>query len=281
MRMGNRAIVQNCINQGKIITFAQTFLYILESRPKISALCITLNEAEVLEGFLKSLDFVDEIVLVDSYSEDATVQIAKEFEKVQVYQRRFDNFSDQKNYAISKAQHEWLLFFDPDEEITPALRDEILQAIHDTDKVAFLVRRQLYFMGKKIRYSGFQTDWVVRIFKNGHGHYNGNLVHETLAVEGPVGKLKTRFPHHTYKSFDAYTAKLHQYSTLQARMLYEKKKKPKLHHFIVRPWYRFWHQYILRLGVLDGKEGFILAYINAFSVFKRYVNLWLLYRKIN
>jgi hypothetical protein len=104
-------------------------------------------------------------------------------------------------------------------------------------------------------------------------------VHETLTATGKTGKLKSRLPHHTYKSFDDYTAKLHHYSKLQAQMLYEKGKKPSLVHFLWRPWYRFWHQYLIRLGILDGKEGFILAYINAFSVFKRYVNLWLLYRK--
>jgi len=135
-------------------------------------------------------------------------------------------------------------------------------------------------MGKKIKYSGFQTDWVIRLFKKECGKYDGNLVHETLQVTGATSKLKTRVPHHTYKSFDDYTGKLHRYSQLQAQMLYEKKKKPNLSHFLFRPFYRFWHQYLLRLGILDGKEGFILAYINAFSVFKRYVNLWLLYRKI-
>lgn len=136
-------------------------------------------------------------------------------------------------------------------------------------------------MGKKIKYSGFQTDWVIRLFKKDCGKYNGNLVHETLDVNGTTAKLKTRVPHHTYKNFDDYTSKLHRYSKLQAQMLYEKGKRPNLIHFFFRPFYRFWHQYLLRLGILDGKEGFILAYINAFSVFKRYVNLWLLYRKIN
>jgi hypothetical protein len=102
-----------------------------------------------------------------------------------------------------------------------------------------------------------------------------------LDANGATAKLKSRLPHHTYKSFDDYTGKLHRYSALQARMLYDKGEKPNLFHFLFRPCYRFWHQYILRLGILDGKEGFILAYINAFSVFKRYVNLWLLYRRIN
>jgi glycosyltransferase involved in cell wall biosynthesis len=253
----------------------------LEQQPKITALAITLNEAEVLPDFLKSLDFVDEIIIVDSFSTDETVTIAKQFKKVKVFERAFDNFSAQKNFAISKTSNNWVLFFDPDEEITREVKTEIQNVLKNPTADAYYIRRQLYFMGKKIKYSGFQTDWVIRLFKKDAGRYNGNLVHETLEVTGTTGKLKTRVPHHTYKSFDDYTGKLHKYSLLQAKMLYEKKKKPNVSHFLFRPFYRFWHQYILRLGILDGKEGFILAYINAFSVFKRYVNLWLMYRKIN
>ncbi len=249
--------------------------------PNISALAITLNEAENIQSFIESLDFVDEIIIVDSFSTDETVTLAQQFEKVTVHQRKFDNFSEQKNYAISKASNDWILFFDPDEEITSDVKKEILQTLQNPKADAYFIRRQLYFMGKKIKYSGFQTDWVVRLFHKNHGKYDGNLVHETLHVTGTTGKLKTRVPHHTYKSFDDYTAKLHRYSSLQARMLYEKGKKPRWFHFVFRPLYRFWHQYLLRLGILDGKEGFILAYINAFSVWKRYINLWLLYRKLN
>jgi glycosyltransferase involved in cell wall biosynthesis len=253
----------------------------LENSVKISALAITLNEAEVIEDFIKSLWFADEIIIVDSFSTDQTKALASKHEKVTVLERKFDNFSEQKNYAISQATHDWVVFFDPDEEITKAMADEIKLSLTAPKAIAYFVKRELYFMGKRIKFSGFQTDWVIRIFNKHHCHYNGNLVHETLDAKGATAKLKTRLPHHTYKSFDDYTAKLHRYSALQARMLYDKKKKPNLFHFMFRPFYRFWHQYLLRLGILDGKEGFILAYINAFSVFKRYVNLWLLYRRID
>ena len=253
----------------------------LDNLTKISALAITLNEADVIENFIRQIDFADEIVIVDSFSTDDTVEIASKYDKVKVVQRKFDNFSEQKNFAISQAKNDWVIFFDPDEEVTDSLKDEILEVLKNPSAIAYLVKRQLYFMGKKIRYSGFQTDWVVRLFHKDHCRYNGALVHETIQTDGKTGRLKHRLPHHTYKSFDDYTGKLHRYSALQARMLYDKGKKPNLSHFLWRPFYRFWHQYLIRLGILDGKEGFILAYINAFSVFKRYVNLWLLYRRID
>ncbi|MDX1462406.1 MAG: glycosyltransferase family 2 protein [Marinirhabdus sp.] len=248
---------------------------------KISALAITLNESEHIEAFIKSLWFADEIIIVDSFSTDATVSLAESADKVTVYQRTFDNFSSQKNFAISKAQYDWVVFFDPDEHITKPLADEIVATVASAEHQGYLVKRDFYFMDRHIKHSGFQSDWVVRLFKRSQGQYNGNLVHETLSIDGTTGKLQHSLPHYTYKNFDDYTRKQHNYSALQAQMMYDKGKKATLFHFLIRPWYRFWHQYIVRLGFLDGKEGFILAYVSAFTVFKRYVNLWLLYRKID
>lgn len=253
----------------------------MEQPAKISALAITLNEAEAIESFIESLWFADEIIIVDSHSTDNTLTRASKYEKVKTLTRSFDNFSDQKNFAIEQASHDWIVFFDPDEEISKALGEEIVATVKDPKANGYFVRREFHFMGKRINYSGLQNDWVIRLFHKDHGRYNGNLVHETLEVTEPTAKLKTSVPHYTYKTFDEYTAKMHKYSALQAQMLYEKKKKPTLFHFLFRPWYRFWHQYLIRSGFMDGKEGFILAYVSAFSVFKRYVNLWLLYRKIN
>lgn len=244
--------------------------------PKISALAITLNEEENIEKYLENLHFADEIILVDSNSTDRTVELASKHPKVQVYLRKFDNFSSQKNYAISLAKNDWVVFFDLDEEVTKDLTTEILTTVKNPHNIAYFVKRDYHFMGKRIKYSGFQSDDVIRLFNKKYCRYNDNLVHELLIADGPTGKLKNAVPHYTYKSLDHYTGKLHQYSELQAKMLFEKRKKPNLYHFLFRPFYRFWYQYIIRLGILDGKEGFVLAYINAFSVFKRYVNLWIL-----
>lgn len=248
---------------------------------QISALAITLNEAPNLEKYIESLWFANEIIIVDSYSTDNTLSLLEKYPQVTVYQRAFDNFSNQKNFAIEKATNEWVTFFDPDEEISEDLANEILEKYNSkSNVVAYHVKRNIVFMGKRIKYSGFQNDKVFRFFKKTKCTYE-NLVHEKLKTTGPTETLKTHALHFTYKSFDDYTGKLHHYSDLQADMLYAKNVKPTLYHFLFRPWYRFWSQYILRLGILDGKEGFILAYINAFTVFKRYVKLWLLYRKID
>ena len=252
----------------------------MKNQTKISAVIITLNEEKALPAFLDSFWFAHEIIILDSYSTDNTLAIAKNNEKVKVYQRTFDDFSSQKNAAISKASHDWIVFFDPDEKITKQLSQEILNTLKDPKAIAYYVNREFHFMGKQIRFSGLQNDNVIRLFNKNYCVYNDNLVHEVLKTSGITATLKNKLPHYTYTTFDNYTTKMHHYSALKAKMLYNKGIKPKGYHFFFRPWWRFVNQYFFKLGILDGKRGFILAYVSAFSVFKRYVNLWLLYRNI-
>jgi glycosyltransferase involved in cell wall biosynthesis len=246
----------------------------------ISALAITHNEEEHIERFIKSLAFADEIIIVDSNSSDDTVDRAKSL-GAKVIQRDFDNFSSQKNFALQQAKHDWIVFFDLDEVISEALAEEIKnKTINSKGILAFKVKRNFFFMGKPMKHSGFQNDFVFRLFKKSACKFNANMVHEVLEVNGKTGVLKNASNHYTYKSFDAFNSKLTRYSRLQAKALYKKNKRPNLYHFLFRPWWRFFHQYIIKLGILDGKEGFILAYCNAFAVFKRYLYLWTMYRKI-
>jgi len=250
----------------------------LKKNTKVSALAITLNEASTIKKLIEGVSFADEIIIVDSYSTDDTVAIANEYDNVKVIQREFNNFSDQKNFAISKASNDWIVFFDPDEEITKELVQEIKNTLQNPKSIAYYVKRRLYFMNKKIKYSGFQTDQVIRLFNKNYCKYNGQFVHETLSVNGKTAMLKACLPHHTYRSFEEYKQKLNNYNSLQAKMLFNKGKKATFFHLVFRPTYRFWNQYFMRRGILDGWEGFILAYINAHSVFNRYVKLRLLHK---
>lgn len=261
-----------------VYTPKNTSLNKLES--KITALAITLNEEENVKRFVESLSFADEIIFVDSNSTDKTVEIAKSL-GVNVIQREFDNFSNQRNFAISHAKNDWIVFFDLDEIVTAELKAEILSVTSSpTDIVAYYTKRNFHFMGKHIKYGGWQSDKAIRVFNKKYCQYNGNLVHETVAAEGKVGHLKEQVNHYSYKSLDNYNSKLNLYSKLQAESLYLKNKRPNAYHFFIRPQYRFLWQYIYRLGFLDGKEGFVLAYVHAFSVFKRYLQLWMMYRKL-
>lgn len=248
---------------------------------KITALAITFNEEENVKRYIESLSFADEIIFVDSNSTDKTIELAKEM-NIKVIERKFTNFSDQRNYAINQAKNDWIVFFDLDEIITKELEEEIkLKVSNPGLKVAFFVKRNFFFMGKHIKFGGWQNDKAIRLFNKKYCTYNGNLVHEEVKATGSIGILKNRLNHYSYKNFDNYNDKLNLYSKLQAENLYKRRIKPNAYHLILRPMYRFIWQYLFRLGILDGKEGFILAYVHSFSVFKRYLQLWMMYRKID
>ena len=258
-------------------------IYMSENYPtkKITALAITFNEEENVKRYVESLSFADEIIFVDSLSTDKTVELAKEM-GVNVIERKFINFSEQRNYAIQQAKNDWIVFFDLDEIITKDLEEEIKYKINNPNsKVAFFVKRHFFFMEKHIRFGGWQNDKAIRLFNKNFCQYNGNLVHEEVKAKGNIGVLKNGLNHYSYKNFDNYNDKLNLYSNLQAENLYIKKTRPNAYHLVFRPMYRFLWQYIFRLGFLDGKEGFILAYVHSFSVFKRYLQLWMMYRKID
>ncbi|WP_372753280.1 glycosyltransferase family 2 protein [Mariniflexile sp.] len=247
----------------------------------ISALAITYNEEKHIERFIKSLSFADEIVIIDSNSSDKTVEIAKAH-NAKVIIRDFDNFSAQKQFALEQAKHDWVVFFDLDEDISEALATEIQEKIKvKHDVTAYKVKRNFYFMGKHMKYSGFQNDVVFRVFKKSHATFSSNPVHETLSVNGNTEVLKNTSNHYSYCTFDSFNQKLTSYSKLQAQMLYDKKVRPNFYHFVIRPFWRFFHQFFIKFGILDGKEGFILAYLNAFGVLKRYLFLWTMYRRID
>ncbi len=147
-------------------------------------------------------------------------------------------------------------------------------------KEGYWIFRTYHFMGRRIKYSGWQTDKTIRLFQRDKAHYTG-LVHEKMHIDGSVGFLKNKMAHYGHRSFDHYIRKMNHYKWLQAKELHAKGKSLNLFHFTVKPAFRFFHHYIIRLGFLDGTHGFILAILQAHGVFTRYVNIgsyWLLKR---
>ena len=246
---------------------------------KITAIIPTLNEEIHIEAAIKSVDFADEIIVIDSYSTDNTVLLAEKH-NVKIIKREFDDFSSQKNFAISKAKHAWIYVLDADERVTPEVRKEILDAVENPkDYVGFYVGRSYYFAGKKIKYSGWQTDKVARLFLKENCEYRG-VVHETIFTEKKLGFFKNKIDHFGYRSYNHYINKIHHYSSLKAKELHKAGKKVNAYHFIIKPTYRFFMHYFVRLGFLDGYAGFILCKALAYSVYVRFVKLWLLNKGI-
>ena len=237
--------------------------------PKISALVITLNEAKNLPELIKSLDFTDEIIIVDSFSSDNTLEILSEYSHVKVYQHEFSDFSSQRNIALKYASNEWILFIDADERISGNLKKEILETISkEQTKDGYFFKRRFYFIDKKVRFSGLRTDKNLRLFKKENATYSG-LVHEKLNIKN-TGVFKNFLSHFSYSSYEHFRDKIFYYNKLKAKEKINKGYDPSLLKKFLHPKYTFLNRYLLRLGILDGKRGYIICKIYSDGVVVRY-----------
>lgn len=244
--------------------------------PKITILIPTFNEERNIRDAIASADWADEVLVVDSYSRDNTTAIATEM-GARLLEHEYINSASQKNWAIPKATHEWVMVLDADERITPELRAEIEAFIANPgDDSAMRIYRANHFMGKPIRYCGWQHDSVLRVFPRDRTTYLNREVHADAIVEGGgnVRIAKSRMPHYTFDSFDQYMKKFDRYTTWAAGDRAGRTKKVTAIHLLGRPTWRFFKQYILRLGILDGRAGLVVCMLASFSVFLKYAKLW-------
>ncbi|VXC10407.1 Glycosyltransferase involved in cell wall bisynthesis [Flavobacterium sp. 9R] len=241
----------------------------------LSALIITFNEESNIKSAIENLSFADEIIIVDSHSTDATVSIASSFENVKIIQNKFINYADQRNFAINLASYPWILFIDADERINPALEEEIKNIIQKENSIiAYEFNRTFLFNKQPLHFSGWQTDKIYRLFRKENGYYDGNkIVHEKLIVNGKSGAVKNKLLHYSYTDYSSYKYKMIQYGKMKAIEELNKGTVPNVFHFYIRPAYQFLYQYIIRLGILDGKKGMIICYLNAYSVYERFQEL--------
>lgn len=240
---------------------------------KITAIIPTFNEEDNIQRALNSVSFADEIIVIDSYSTDKTVKIVRENKNIKLIQRKFDDFSSQKNFAIQQAKHDWIFLLDADEEVTVELEKEVLEIVTSkTNFVAFYVYRSYFFKQAKLNFTGWQRDKVIRLFKKRNNVYKGK-VHEKIKTTGEVGFLKNKLNHYSYKSYDQYRLKLQRYAKLQALELFEKGKIINLYHILLKPFIRFFIQFFIKLGFLDGRRGLVISFVHSLGVFLRYIEL--------
>lgn len=248
---------------------------------KISVLIITLNEEANIQTLLDDLDFADEIIIVDSYSTDKTKEIAQSFSKVSFIENKFKNYSSQRNFAISLAKNDWILFLDADERLTPALKKEIKETLRTNETyTAFLFYRKFMFKNVVLNFSGWQSDKIFRLFNKNFVKYRPEkLVHEKLNVIGKIGTFKNKLIHYSYSDYKSYKIKMERYGKFKAQEMYFKKRKMYFFLPIFHPVYIFLYNYFVRLGFLDGNKGITICYLNAYSVSVRYKELNLLCKK--
>jgi len=244
---------------------------------KISVIVITKDEEKNISDCLKSVEWADEIIVVDSESTDRTIELAKQFTE-EIFIRKWEGYVPQKKYALSLAKNEWVLSLDADERITPELKDEIFK-LSTGEFSGFKIRRKNFLLKKEIKSCGWENDYQLRLMRKDKASFSDRLVHEKFVVDGEVGTLKNPMLHYTFSSFEEYFEKINNYTSLKAQELFIKKKR-------IGGWTIFSHTisaffafFIIRLGFKDGVYGLIISLLHSVSTMMNYIKLWELQSK--
>lgn len=241
--------------------------------PRLSVVIITKNAAAHITRCLTSVSWADEIIILDSGSVDDTLARARIFTDKIFTNTDWQGFGVQKNRALSYAQGDWVLSLDADEEVTPALKQEIFHALTQSH-AAFRIPRQSCYCGRWMKHSGWSPDYVLRLFQRDAARFSDDLVHEQLLLlTGTQGTLNTPLLHYSFSSLEEVLAKVDTYSTASAQMRFQRGKRGSLRQAIVHGLWSFFRTYILHAGFLDGREGFMLAVSNAEGTYYRYLKL--------
>lgn len=240
---------------------------------KISAVAIVLNEEKDLPRLLKTLKWVDEVVVVDGGSTDKTAEVAKRT-GTKVYQRTFNNFASQKNFALSQAANDWVLAVEADEEIPPELAAEVREVIKNKEYVAYLVPRRNIIFGKEIKHSNWAPDVHIWLFRRLAGQWQGAVHEEFVVKKGRVGRLKNAKIHYNYDSVSEFLAKANRYSELEAKSLAASGVRFSFFRLFWNPAFDFCRRFFYKLGFLDGLHGLFLSLLQAIYLISVQVKLW-------
>lgn len=253
----------------------------MEMRAKLSVIIITKNEEKNIVDCLESVKWADEIIIVDAFSSDSTIEIARKYTD-KVFQKEWIGFADQKSYALKLASNEWVLSLDADERVSESLRIKLLSMLSDLSELnkfsGFKIKRDNYFLGKKINSCGWNKDFQLRFFKKSVTRLTNRLVHEGFEVSGEIGSIKEPILHLSYKSINETIEKINHYSSLEAL---EKSSKLKVNFFtiIFFPALYFIQHFLFRYGFIDGMYGFLVSLFHAWTKLLVQLKIWELQRK--
>ena len=241
----------------------------------LSVVIITKNEAENIGRCLDSVSWVDEIIVLDSGSEDDTVSICRQYTD-KVYETDWPGFGIQKQRALNKATGDWILSIDADEVVTTELRAEIEQALQQNKFQAFEIPRLSRYCGREMRHGGWWPDYVLRLFVRHVARFSVDIVHERVIVDAPVGRLVSPFLHDTAVDLEEILVKVNSYSTLGSKMLYDQGARSSIIKALLKGVWTFNRTYWLKVGFLDGAQWLMLAVSNAESTYYKYLKLYCL-----
>lgn len=245
------------------------------TRPKLTALVTSYNEEANIGECLESVRFADETLLVDSFSTDRTLEIARAIPGIRILQREYFGSAAQKNWAMDQVETPWTLIVDADERVPPELADEILDVLESGPRAdTYFLRRENVMVDKVIRHSGWSTDKVVRLIRKGTARYPNRRVHADIPPSGPAPVLGIALRHITFRSFDQYLEKLQRYALWGAADLYRSGRRCGFVQLTLRPLWRFLRTYVVQAGFLDGSHGLVLCCLQAYGVFLKWARVW-------
>lgn len=245
------------------------------ARPAVSAIVTTFNEEANIAGCIESLLWCDEILVVDSFSTDRTPEIVRGYAKVRFFQRTYFGSASQKNWAMDQVENDWILIFDADERCTPALQQEIQELVAAGPRAdAYTIKRRVWFMGRVIRFSGWQHDRVVRLVRTGTARYPNRRVHADMITRGPAPILRRPMDHYMTDSFDEYIRRIEKYSFWGAAQNWKDGKTSGFTQIFGRSLWRFLRTYLFQLGILDGLHGVVFCMLQAYGTYLKWALLW-------
>lgn len=242
-------------------------------KQSLSVVIITLNAAVQLADCLESVSFADEILVVDSGSQDATTQIATRF-GARVIPQVWLGFGRQKNFAVTLAENDWVLCLDADERVSPELRTSIIQLLASVPACqVYEMARCNRFMQRWLRHGEGYPDWSLRLFNRNAAQWNDDAIHEKVVSGSGVGRLRGDLLHESAQDLASYLDKQNKYTTLQAKKLFAAGKSAGYATLLLSPLLRFVKFYFLRLGFMDGVPGLIHIAIGCYNSFMKYAKL--------
>jgi glycosyltransferase involved in cell wall biosynthesis len=248
---------------------------------KISCVIITFNEEENIRRALNSVKWCDEIVVVDSGSTDKTIEICEKY-NCRIYKKEFNGYGEQKRYAVSLANNDWILSIDADEVVSDKLCDEIKNIFDDNEIKfnGFFLPRSLIFLGKHFKYGRESKEYYLRLFNKNCGNFSSDKVHEKVKLNGNTQKLNGTLYHYSYVTIEQYFNKFNSYTTNAAQVLFDEGNKGRSVVSIVLgfPVYFFKNYFIYR-NFLNGMQGFLWALFSSLYPVIKYFKLWALWNK--
>ncbi len=243
-------------------------------RLPISILLLARDEAAALAVLLPSLAFAaDVVVVVDAATRDDSAAVAERL-GARVFTRTLDGFGAQRQFALEQCREDWVLWIDADERLAPGAADALAAAIGRGDADGYGLARRTWFLGRPIRYCGWQGERVVRLFRRTRARFDSSPVHERVHVEGRIAELPATLEHLSYETWDAARRKLLQYSAAGSERLAREGRGASLADVVMRPPLRFVRMYVLQLGALDGARGLLVCGLAATQVFLKYAGRW-------